>query len=108
MKNESSQGLARSKRIKAKLPNGEAILIEVENLMSESKVSAGVAFDFATVSKQIDGIAAALLPSLEAASPKEIEVEFGIEVVAEPGSLTALLVKGSGTASLNVRMTWKK
>jgi Trypsin-co-occurring domain 1 len=40
--------------------------------------------------------------------PDKISVKVGIEVAVESGQLTALIVKGSGKANLEITMEWGK
>ncbi len=62
--------------------------------------------NFDDVAKAIEGIAQSLAPTIERVKPKKASVEFGLEVGAETSGLTALLVKGSGTANLKVTLEW--
>jgi|FaiFalDrversion2_1042247.scaffolds.fasta_scaffold23098_2 hypothetical protein len=48
----------------------------------------------------------ALSESLQAIKPARATVEFGIQLAVESGKLTALLVKGTGSASLKVTLEW--
>jgi hypothetical protein len=41
-------------------------------------------------------------------APTKPSVEFAIEVGLESGKLTALWVKGTGTANLKIAMEWSK
>lgn len=47
-----------------------------------------------------------MLSALEKVKPRSASVEFGLEVSFEEGKLTALLVQGSGTASVNITLQW--
>jgi hypothetical protein len=40
--------------------------------------------------------------------PDRGTVEFGIDVGVESGALTALVVKGTGTATLKVTLEWER
>lgn len=62
--------------------------------------------DFDQVARAIEEIANSLTKSIERIAPKKTTVEFGIELQAEAGALTALIVKGSGKANLKVSMEW--
>lgn len=61
---------------------------------------------FEGVSDAIEGIAKSLTRTMEKVKPRKATVEFGLELAVESGKLTALLVKGSGTASLTVTLEW--
>jgi hypothetical protein len=45
---------------------------------------------------------------IDRVSPSEATVEFDVELVAEAGQLTALLVKGSGKATFKFTLNWKR
>lgn len=55
----------------------------------------------------VAAVASAMTEALRRAQPEEAEIQFGIDVGVESGKLTSLLVKGSGTATLTVRLLWK-
>lgn len=60
------------------------------------------------VGHSIGAIAAAMSAAIAKVAPDEAEVEFGVDVGVEAGQLTSLLVKGTGNATLKVRLLWKK
>ena len=91
--------------IKAKLQDGTSVRIETSQVRGEEKVAAKD-FDFTQVSKSITSIVNALKSSLESAKAKKATVEFGVEIGAESGELTALIVKGSGKANLKITLEW--
>jgi len=84
---------------------GKTIHIEATQLSSEQEIS-GSQFDFDQICDSLSGIIDALKKTLEKAGPKKTTVEFGVEIGAESGQLTALLVKGSGKANLKVTVEW--
>lgn len=61
---------------------------------------------FNDVTDAIEGISTSLLQSLKKVRPRKATVEFGVEITAESGQLTALLVKGGGHATLKVILEW--
>src|SRR5689334_7016336 len=65
-------------------------------------------FQFSNVSKIIEGIAQEIADCLKAVAPTKAAVEFGLEVDAKSGQLTALLVNGETTAHLKVKLEWTK
>ena len=92
--------------VKAKLPNGAYIHIETTILGGEE----AVAFThptFTEVIHVIEGIAESVVTSIEKVKPQKATAEFGLDVALESGKLTAMLVKGSGTAHLNITMEWE-
>ena len=63
---------------------------------------------FDHVKETIEGIATELKASFDRVTPHSASVEFGLEISAEPGFLTAALVKGSGTAHLTITLGWER
>jgi|SRR5215213_52179 len=61
---------------------------------------------FDEVGNAIEGLSKSIASSIEKVKPQKASVEFGIEVAVESGQLTALLVKGSGTANITVTLEW--
>ena len=47
-----------------------------------------------------------MLTTLQKVKPRAASVEFGLEIGIESGQLTALLVKGTGTANLKITLEW--
>lgn len=95
-----------------RLANGVILQAEVvgADLGHEGDVAAGLN-SFAPKSlddviSAIEGIAASVGDAFKRVQPDEAVVEFGIELVAEAGNLTALLVKGGGKASLAITLKW--
>ena len=90
------------------LGQGVKIKAEVTNLGGPSKAGALDALPFKDFTKALEKIAGSLVDSLRASSPDKASVELGIEIGLESGQLTALLVKGTGTANLKVTLEWSK
>lgn len=44
---------------------------------------------------------------LQKVKPKKASVKFGMEMALESGQLTALVVKGSGKANLEITLEWE-
>jgi hypothetical protein len=71
-------------------------------------VEDGGVLSFDHVTASVTALADAMTRALKSVAPDEGEVEFGIDVGVESGQLTSLLVKGTGNATLKVRLLWKK
>jgi hypothetical protein len=95
--------------VKTTLPNGAIMHVEAARLGSLEQDVAfdpSKAIDFAGVSRSLEGISEAIVCSLQKVKPRKATVEFGLEIGLESGQLTALIVKGSGTANLNISLEW--
>lgn len=55
----------------------------------------------------LQGIAQDIVEGLKRARPDKTTVEFGVEVALEAGQLTAIVLKGSGSANFKVTMEWE-
>ncbi len=91
--------------IEATLANGATISIAATSLGGEADVARAIP-SFVGVTQAVEGIAGELKASLDRVKPRRASLEFGLEVAVEAGQLTALLVKGSGTAHLTVTLEW--
>ncbi len=104
---------SRSESVPVQLPNGAVVKFEVTTTGRED-----VGFD----SKQFQPIAEAILvprgytnegvvqmiaAPIQKARPKKATVKFGMELAIESGQLTAVIVKGSGKANLEITLEWE-
>ena len=97
--------------IPVRLPNGAEIRIESSGKLTDkdSDVAGFSVIDsdaWQEVTNTVEGIAQWALGTLQKLQPTKAAVEFGLEISAEPGKLTALLVKGAGKANLKVTLEW--
>lgn len=90
--------------IKARLADGTTIDIQ-SSVRGEEDVASTI-FPFKDVTDKIESIAEAVLETIKKVKPQSASVEFGIEMAVEAGHLTALLVKGTGTANLKITLQW--
>ncbi|MER5311056.1 CU044_2847 family protein [Streptomyces sp. NPDC002773] len=54
----------------------------------------------------VRGVVGSLRAGLDPQGPVEVAVSFGIELSAQSGKVIGVLADGSGTASVNVSLTW--
>jgi hypothetical protein len=62
---------------------------------------------FDGVRETVTAIATQLSKAWEVVKPQEASVEFDLSLTAKAGKLTGLLVDGSGSAALKVKLTWR-
>jgi hypothetical protein len=91
--------------VKAALDNGTTIRIEATSFGGEERVAHNIP-SFKEVTDAVEGIADAVVTTLKKVKPQRASVEFGVEIGVESGQLTALLVKGTGTANLKITLQW--
>ena len=92
--------------VKAKLENGTIIRIEARQIGPQRITNPNITAPFTEVTQAIEGIANSVVETLKKVQPRGASVEFGLEVGVESGGLTALLVKGTGTANLKIILQW--
>lgn len=97
--------LTRQELIPVRLANGTQIRVAATMLGGDKDVAIKL-LSFDEIADTIEGIAGSLNAALQKVKPKKASVEFGLEVAVESGALTALLVKGTGTATLKVTLEW--
>jgi hypothetical protein len=61
---------------------------------------------FDGVVDSIRAITNQLTVALQEVKPDKASLEFGVDIGVEAGQLTALLVKGSGSATLKITLEW--
>ncbi len=87
------------------LPNGKEIRVAATLLPGEEEVSFK-ALPVGEIFDAVAGIAQAVVTTFQRVQPRTATVELGLEVGLESGRLTALLVKGTGTAHLKLTLEW--
>src|SRR5438874_7012252 len=94
--------------IEAVLENGEIIRIQATPLGGEERIANIGPFNFTDITDTVENIAKPLLGTLKKIKPRRGSLEFGLEIGVESGKLTALLVKGTGTANLKITLEWSE
>jgi len=97
---------SRSETVPVQLPNGATIKFEVSNTGQED-----VSFDpkqFQPVADAIEGVVQMIATPIQKVRPKKATVKFGMELAIESGQLTAIIVKGSGKANLEITLEWER
>ncbi len=99
---------SRARVVKVQLDDNTIVRVEALPLGGEEDVAFDplAALPFEQVAGAIEGIASAVAKPLRKVKPKKAQVEFGLAVGLEAGDLTALWVKGSGTANLKITLEW--
>jgi hypothetical protein len=89
---------------------GEDVIVQIEARGSsgEADVGAGELLKFDGVIKAVESIASSMNKALSNVRPDKATVEFGVDASVESGGLTALIVKGTGSATLKITLEWGK
>lgn len=96
----------RTETVPVELPNGAVVKVEVSNTGRED-----VSFDpkqFQPVADAIEGVVQMIAEPIQKVKPKKATVKFGMELAIEAGQLTAIIVKGSGKANLEITLEWER
>ena len=105
MEDEANLVIPKTEIVEAELDNGTTIRIEAISLRGEERVAYNIP-SFKEVTDAVEGIAHAIVTTLRKVKPQQASVEFGVQIGVESGQLTALLVKGTGTAHLMITLQW--
>jgi len=92
--------------IPVQLPNGATVKFEITQTGRED-----VGFDvkqFQPVADAIEGVVQMIATPIQKVRPKKATVKFGMELAIESGQLTAVIVKGSGKANLEITLEWEE
>lgn len=96
---------SKSDVVETKLADGTSIYVEATRLGGETDVARAIpSFDGVTAS--VTRIATTLKDALREVECHRASMQFGLEIGLESGELTALLVKGTGTANLTITIEW--
>jgi hypothetical protein len=97
---------SRSTTIPVELPNGVIANFEVtatgrEDVNFSSK-------QLKPVADAIEGVVQMIAAPLQKVKPKKASFKFGMEMALESGQLTAIIVKSSGKANLEITLEWEQ
>jgi hypothetical protein len=93
--------------VKADLGDGRLIQVEVQTTGDpERDVGIRDVLSFEGVVDTIEALTENLMRALRRARPDKATLEFGIDIGVEAGALTALVVKGTGTATVKITLEW--
>lgn len=99
-----------TKIISVELSDGTVVKVEATPI-GEQKVSSNNKL-FRDVTPAIKSITNEIADTLkdiqQTVKPDKVSVKLGLEVAVESGQLTALLVKGTSKANLEITMEWVK
>jgi hypothetical protein len=93
--------------VKVDLGGNRFIAVEAHNVSPERPVGIGDVLPFEGLSNSIEAIAERMTAAFDRVKPDRAAVEFGVDVGVESGGLTALIVKGTGTATIKVTLEWQ-
>jgi Trypsin-co-occurring domain 1 len=94
-----------SETVTVKLPNDSIVQIEVTTSGREDV--SFTAKEFQPIADAIEGVIQMIAAPIQKVKPKKATVKFGMELAVESGSLTAVIVKGSGKANLEITLEWE-
>lgn len=95
-----------TKIISVELSDGTSVKIEA-TLIGDRKINFQTR-PFEEVTTAIESLTKEIAEALHKVKPDRASVKFGIEIGIESGKLTALLVKGTSTANLEITLEWCK
>ena len=100
--------MASEKIIPLRLSDGETIKVEVTQIGEQQVSSETRIFKKATgiIKSVANDVAETLKEVDKTVKTDKFSVTFGLEVAVESGELTALIVKGTGKANLEITMEW--
>jgi hypothetical protein len=97
-----------SRAVQVKLAHSDATIAIEATVIGEQRVALPKEFSFDAIGATLESLAKELGHTFELVKPTKAGVKFGLEVAVESGKLTALLVKGSGKANLEISLEWGK
>ncbi|MEH2425238.1 MAG: CU044_2847 family protein [Nostoc sp.] len=100
----------KTKIISFELSDGKIIKVEVTPIGEQPVSDETRVFKQATeIIKSIaEDVAGSLKDISQTVKPDKFSIKLGLQIGVESGQLTALIVKGTGTANLEITMEWGK
>jgi Trypsin-co-occurring domain 1 len=95
-----------SKMIAVELADGTNVRVEATQI-GDRKINFH-ARPFEEVTSAIESLTKEIAEALHKVKPDRASVKFGIDIAVESGQLTAVLVKGSHSANLEITLEWGK
>lgn len=95
-----------TKIISVELSDGTSVKVEATQI-GDRKINFQTR-PFEEVTAAIESLTKEIAEALHKVKPDRASVKFGIEIGIESGKLTALLVKGTSTANLEITLEWGK
>lgn len=97
-----------TEKIPVQLENGKVIKIEVSQTGQEDVGFDDEPLSFKEVTDALEGIVNSLNNTIQKVNPDKASVKFGMKLAVEAGQLTAMIVKGSSKANLEITLEWSK
>jgi hypothetical protein len=97
---------SRTGKIPVQLDNGKTIMVEVSHTGHEDVAMKNYIQPFKDVTSALEGLISAIAVTLQKIEMDKASVKFGLELAIESGNLTAVIVKGSGKANLEITLEW--
>ena len=94
-----------TERISLELEDGRVVQVEVEDT-GRSDVSIDRR-TFREAMENLEGVIEALTSTVNKVRPTKASVKFGIDIGVEAGQLTAVILKGSSRANIEITMEWE-
>lgn len=86
---------------------GDGVIAQIEVAETgREKVNAGT-LPFDSVGKAIAKISQVIAIPIQAAKPTKATVKYGLAIGIQQGSLVAAIVRGTGTANLEITLEWE-
>ncbi|NVJ52453.1 MAG: hypothetical protein HWD90_02070 [Campylobacteraceae bacterium] len=98
----------KNKPVNIELDDGTIIKMEATDFGGEIDIAdENMIMKMEDFNKTIIKIAASTIEPLKETTAKKISLKMGLSLGIESGELTALLVKGTGTANFEVTLEWE-
>jgi hypothetical protein len=98
-----------SELVRLQLPTGQAVWAQVRTLQGVRDVGMAdpaAVFGVEGFPETVAAVAESLRSGLRQLTPREVSVEFGIELHAKAGKIISVLAEAGGSASIKVLLTW--
>lgn len=95
-----------SKIITVELADGTSVRVEATQIGDRKINFQSRPFEEVTIA--IESLSKEIAEIVHKVKPDRASVKFGVDIAVESGKLTAVLVKGSNTANIEITLEWGK
>jgi Trypsin-co-occurring domain 1 len=85
---------------------GDGVIAQIEVLETGRKKVNAEILKFESVGRAIAKISQVVAAPIKAAKPTKATIKYGLAIKVEQGSLVAAIVRGTGTANLEITLEW--
>jgi hypothetical protein len=85
---------------------GDGVIAQIEVTVPERRKISSEILKFESIGKTIAKISQVIAAPIQSAKPSKATIKYGLAIKVEQGGLVAAIVRGAGTANLEITLEW--